>query len=349
MLAVTLITSLCWSPNILEKWPGGGNCTAGETMWGMTVDAVKVRSEYPRPQLVRSDSSWISLNGIWNYNGNETNISSVPQLFNKTILVPYPTQSGLSGVRQLPEHGFAWYQRSLLTTSLPTSKGRYILHVEKCDWNCTVYIDSNHIGWHAGGFDPWSLDITTAVSNKNNITISIGVDDREQSQVIGKQDCSKFSNPYGTTYTCITGIWDTIWIETVPILYLRNLEVSFLPHSLSLKPSFCSSVGDNAGVGLLNCTDVKPVVPLEMSLIYQGELVTTVSNSWTIDTSTINVLKWPALYFIKISLSDDEFTTYSSIRQISTIVADDGFRRPTINGEVLFYIGMFFVKLFFFF
>ena len=52
--------------------------------------------EYPRPYLVRD--SYLNLNGVWNY--EITTSPKLPTSFSGTIVVPYPIESTLSGVRR---------------------------------------------------------------------------------------------------------------------------------------------------------------------------------------------------------------------------------------------------------
>lgn len=54
--------------------------------------------EYPRQQMVRSE--WINLNGLWEYAVIEKD-DDRPTKFDGQILVPYPIESVLSGIKKI--------------------------------------------------------------------------------------------------------------------------------------------------------------------------------------------------------------------------------------------------------
>ncbi|MCK7540586.1 MAG: hypothetical protein MZV63_61700 [Marinilabiliales bacterium] len=85
-------------------WQPAGNPLF--TAWGENIDPSAPWPEYPRPGLVRGD--WMSLNGLWDYAicGKEEERPS-PQ---GKILVPYPVESALSGVKLRMTDSLAiWY------------------------------------------------------------------------------------------------------------------------------------------------------------------------------------------------------------------------------------------------
>jgi len=54
--------------------------------------------EYPRPQMVRKD--WLNLNGLWEFDIGGPQEKSLQDLHLKqNILVPFPVESALSGVK----------------------------------------------------------------------------------------------------------------------------------------------------------------------------------------------------------------------------------------------------------
>src|SRR6185503_20014687 len=80
------------------------------TPWTSEVRADHPLPEYPRPQMVRS--GWTNVNGLWNYaiqgKGDER-----PTAFAGSILVPFPLESSLSGVRKpLTPDQRLWYRRT---------------------------------------------------------------------------------------------------------------------------------------------------------------------------------------------------------------------------------------------
>ncbi|WP_448635229.1 hypothetical protein [Pedobacter panaciterrae] len=68
-----------------------------QTRWAKEVSAINTLKEYPRPQMVRPN--WTSLNGLWDYAITPKNVDA-EVLFEGKILVPYPIESALSGVKK---------------------------------------------------------------------------------------------------------------------------------------------------------------------------------------------------------------------------------------------------------
>lgn len=90
------------------------------TPWADKVDPAHPLPEYPRPQLERKE--WVNLNGLWEYaiTGKE---AAAPEHFDGQILVPYPIESALSGVRKpLKATDRLWYRRSFAAPALSGGK-----------------------------------------------------------------------------------------------------------------------------------------------------------------------------------------------------------------------------------
>eukprot|EP00755_Sulcionema_specki_P008692 Sspe_Gene.41658::Locus_20159_Transcript_1_1_Confidence_1.000_Length_4828::g.41658::m.41658 len=340
-----------WAPVPRTSWPrqGGGSDpgSAPLTQWAATVAVDTPRSEYPRPQMVR-EGLWGVLNGIWEFDINNTADLSHPPVggvFRNSsgapytpggILVPFPPQAALSGVGHLPPHGFGWYR----TVAILPPADRILLHVERCDWNCTVYVNGQNKGWHAGGYDTWTTEIP---SDGSPTEIIIGFDDRELSQVEGKQDCSKFANPYGITYTCTSGVWDTVWWEAVPALYIHDVVLlpSFAHNILQLDIAMCNiplpPVGHFGSIPC-NTSSARTDVHIFWETSQEGNASFTSSGvvrfseprrGWSPDS--------PALYRVIVSAGLDKVTMYTGFRDLS--LGGDPARR-LVNGQALFTHGV---------
>ena len=75
--------------------------------------------EYPRPQMARTH--WLNLNGVWDYTGRsgEAVLATLPSEneYHERILVPYPTESALSGIQRHDDQ--MWYRKVLQAAELP--------------------------------------------------------------------------------------------------------------------------------------------------------------------------------------------------------------------------------------
>jgi beta-galactosidase/beta-glucuronidase len=163
-------------------------------------------------------NNWINLNGLWQYNIQPKTDDKTPAQYAGTILVPFAVESALSGVgKTVGKDSILWYQRSV---SIPASarKGKVLLHFGAVDWQCTVFVNGKEVGSHEGGYDPFSFDITAALTKgaAQNISIRVWDPSDDGPQPRGKQ----IKNPHGIWYTPVTGIWQTVWLESVPQTYI---------------------------------------------------------------------------------------------------------------------------------
>ena len=84
------------------------------TRWAKDVSPENAHPEYPRPQMVRKD--WLNLNGLWDYAITPATNTSAPQQFEGKILVPFPIESALSGVKKrVDDKQRLWYRRTFKT------------------------------------------------------------------------------------------------------------------------------------------------------------------------------------------------------------------------------------------
>lgn len=120
----------------------------------------KVLPEYPRPQMIRQ--KWLNLNGLWQFQPGTNADELLPKgNLSRTILVPFPVESALSGVKD--HHERLWYRRTFI---IPKEwKGqRILLHFGAVDYKSEVFINGKSVGVHSGGYDPFSFDITREIA-----------------------------------------------------------------------------------------------------------------------------------------------------------------------------------------
>lgn len=189
------------------------------TAWGENLDREHPLPEYPRPQLRRD--SYLNLNGRWQYairNGKEKE----PVSYDGEIVVPFSPESFLSGVMKkvMPEDRL-WYRR---TFTLPEGfrKDKVLLHFGAVDQSCQVYVNGRLAGSHEGGYLPFSCDITAALAaGENTLTVAVTDATSRSRHAYGKQSF----HPGGIWYTPQSGIWQTVWLESVPENYVEKLTI----------------------------------------------------------------------------------------------------------------------------
>lgn len=191
------------------------------------ISAAVPRSEYPRPQFQREQ--WCNLNGEWDFavdnerKGLENGWTSASSLEDK-IIVPFAPESSLSGVGHTDFITAVWYRREVEVPASWSGK-KILLNFGAVDYKCSVYIDGERVGLHAGGTSSFSFDITSKVKTggKFNLVVYAEDDTRSGVQPLGKQSTRRES--HGCFYTRTTGIWQTVWMEAVAPTGLRRVKI----------------------------------------------------------------------------------------------------------------------------
>ena len=309
-----------------------------KTPWAEKVDSNLPHSSYPRPQLVRGiandQPAWVNLNGPWNY-AIQPKGQSMPQQWQGKITVPFSVESQLSGVQKYVGYdNELWYQRLILLKK-PTDQKVY-LNFEAVDWQTTVWVNGIKVGFHQGGFVPFRVDITDALGTKNKHDVVVQVWDPSDkgSQPRGKQ----VSESAGIWYTPVTGIWQSVWLETVPTQHITRVEaVSDLNAStLTLKTGL---KGGSSGLS------VKAILKDHNGRAIKEAISSSTQN---IDLNVPNARWWtpedPYLYQLEIQLLQagktiDKVFSYAAMREVSLVKDELGYERIALNGEVIFNYG----------
>ncbi len=303
------------------------------TRWAAEIQPGTVHQEYPRPQMERED--WLNLNGLWEYAIRPADAPE-PETFDGHILVPFPVESALSGVRKtVGKDNRLWYKR---TFQIPKNwnKKRVLLNFEAVDWETRVWVNGREAGSHKGGYDPFVFDITDLLKRRGDQQIVVSVWDPidEGTQPRGKQ----VRNPRGIWYTSVTGIWATVWLEQVPENYITGIEI---------RPDVDKS---EVRVKVL-ASDTAKGFPVELSSVGEsGEPIN--AQGMTGEEITMPVANprlWspdsPFLYGLTVTLKAraakniDTVESYFGLRKISLGTDEKGVLRLFLNNAPLFQFG----------
>ena len=263
-------------------------------------------AEYPRPQLRRD--SFFCLNGDWDLSwGGE---------YRGEIRVPYPVESQLSRIgKSHPKGEILTYQRPFV---LPDGfcRDRVLLHFGAVDQICHVFLNDTEVGFHEGGYLPFTLDVTEQLQDGGNRLRVEVQDDLDRELPYGKQR----ENRGGMWYTPVSGIWQTVWMESVPEHYIENLYITADMESVTVE--------------ITGGTD-------EMYLSCDGKRYALQGNSITF--SPENPRLWspedPYLYEVTVEAGEDRVESYFAMRELGVRKVGE-FQRTFLNRKPCFFHGV---------
>jgi hypothetical protein len=300
------------------------------TEWALKVDPVKPWPEYPRPDMTRKD--WVCLNGLWDYAITPRDVK--PEKWDGKILVPFPVESAMSGVKKrISDSSSLWYRTNFVVPG-EWGKKRLILNFEASDWETKVWIDGKEAGVHKGGYDPFSFDISSLLNNrsKHELLVCVWDPSSKGTQPRGKQ----VTNPNGIWYTPTTGIWQTVWLEPVNSSHITSFR--FVSDIDASTLSFIVKTSEPANSALVISVKDKDKTLAIANGKSSEELILKIENPvlWTPEN--------PYLYDINIVLKEgnnvlDEVISVAGMRKISIGKSDGGFTRMLLNNKFIFQNG----------
>jgi hypothetical protein len=298
------------------------------TPWTHLVGPDNALPEYPRPQLTRPD--WKNLNGVWEFAGAaEGEEPPIGESLDERILVPYPVESALSGIQRTEER--MWYRR---TFDVPAKwRGdRVRLNFGAVDYDTRVWVNGKQVTTHRGGYDSFSVDITSALKKHGKQEIVVGVEDLTDKtwQPVGKQ---RQVPDRGIFYTGSSGIWQTVWMEPVASRHIGKLDMTPRLSDSSLRLTARSTI--EGTVEAVAYDKGRVVGRVRGPANEELKVPVPKAKLWSPDS--------PYLYDLKVTLYDgrkkvDEVGSYFGMREIGTAPGADGKLRMTLNGKILFHM-----------
>ena len=230
-------------------------------------------------------------------------------------MVPFCPESRLSGIGEQPGD-VVWYRRRFEISDGDCQH----LHFGAVDYRATVWVNGVEVARHEGGHTPFSIDITHAVRHRENEVIVRAEDPMSDRTVPrGKQYWKE--TPETIFYTPTTGIWQTVWLESVPRQHVRGLDLT-VDFDLGMVDFTVAAEGD-----------------LELVASFDGEIVARWSGPAGRGRLRLDrVVAWrpesPRLYDLQVRLFDragreaDRIQSYFGLRKVRT---ENG--RFLLNGE----------------
>lgn len=290
------------------------------TKYGQRL-AQGVHVEYPRSQLRRD--SYLNLNGPWDFGiSDDFNV----EVLDSTIIVPFSPESVLSNIsKTLGLNQTAFYKRQV---TLPDgfNQGRLLLQFGAVDQLCWVYINQQLVCHHVGGFVPFSIDITPYVSS-SNFEISLKVQDTTDTSyhLNGKQRLERG----GIFYTPQSGIWQTVWMESVPNTYIEDLTIT---PNVSKQSVHIEVKSHESALLKVKLIDQGVCIKSEETPLNAIDLVIENPRLWSPED--------PYLYDLVIEYGADVVHSYVGMRSFERKADPRGIQRFYLNGHPYFQSGV---------
>ena len=264
---------------------------------------------YPRPQMKRD--SYLNLNGEWAFSTNYGEPEGV-----KTIRVPFCPESDLSGIGTHFQEGAALTYRKAVKLPEDFNRGRVLLHIGAADQIAQIFVNKKKLCEHRGGYEAFCVDITDVLREENEIVIVCQDSLYDQSFPYGKQVMKRG----GMWYTPVSGIWQTVWLESVPETYIEKLNIENRGYSVT--------------ISTLPALEGRVTVPaLGTFLLENGSVTITPEKPhlWSPED--------PYLYDFTVEAGADKVESYFAIRSLE-VKKVGKYPRLCLNGEPCFFHGL---------
>jgi len=201
-----------------------------------------------------------------------------------------------------------------------------------------VYLNGELLGSHKGGYTPFSIDLTPALTEGENVLV-VKVDSTE------RPDIPPFG--YVIDYLCYGGIYRDVYLRVVDPVYIQNV---FAKPKKVLEPE----KELETTVYISNTTDKAQTLDITVKLLWEGSLVAEGTETVTAESGKSqfdvvisglkDILLWdidnPNLYNVEVTIGEegsvrDSFKTRIGFRE--AVVKADGFY---LNGEKVMLRGL---------
>ena len=277
------------------------------------ADFSNPHSYHPTPQFKRE--AYLSLNGKWDFAISK---SENTPIFHDKITVPFCPESPASGLGITIKPGDVMHYRTYFTLPENMCKDKTLLHFGAIDQHAKVYLNGKLIGENHGGYIPFSFDITDALVKGENVLYVIATDGLDHKYPYGKQKYDRG----GMWYTPVSGIWQTVWLESLPKNNISKIDIT--------------PTNNGARIKVHGGDTHKKITLTESGEVFE-------SDTDTIEITPRSVIKWtpeePHLYYFTIESGKDIVESYFAIRTVD-IRNIGGVNRICLNGKPYLFNGM---------
>lgn len=297
-----------------------------KSRWAKDVKKESILPEYPRPTLVRD--SYYNLNGEWEYAICQ---AETVEQYDGKILVPFSPETLLSGVQRIvrPDDYLHYRKRFILPEGF--QKERVILHFGAVDQECQAWLNGQKIGEHVGGYLAFSFDVTNALqAGENVLTLCVRDQTEKAPHARGKQRLKRKGSMSSLFYTPQSGIWKTVWLESVSDTYIGGIQITPMYDESAVKMYVKANANGRA----------KVIISSEGQMVLEEEIEVNEACVLKLDSFIPWTPERPHLYDVKITYDQDEVSSYFGMRKFSVGKDKKGILRFFLNNEPVFFNGV---------
>ena len=258
----------------------------------------------------------------------------MPERYDGKILVPFSPESVLSGVnRQLNPKELLWYERIINFDKVQKGK-RCILHFGAVDQSCEVYINHQKVGEHVGGYLPFSIDITNKIEEGTNL-LSLRVSDESDTSYHsrGKQKLQRG----GMFYTAQSGIWQTVWLEWVPEVFIKSMRITPLVEESAVKIELFMNENFNQQKAI--------DISFRVDIFHKQRVLESMVSQVPFMIIPLKEFKYwspedPYLYPMVITAGEDRIESYFAMRKVEIKKDTNNVARIYLNNKPYFQNGL---------
>ena len=277
-------------------------------------------SEHPCPQSMRKN--WLCLNGEWDFYKEDTEGG---KSYEGKILVPFSPETLRSGIAEdfsLKSGEKIVYHR-VINVGEDLLLGCTLLHFGGVDSECKVYLNGEKVGGHVGGFTAFTLNVSDCIkAGENTLTVVCTDEGTRNGGARGKQSDKRG----GIWYTPQSGIWQTVWLESMPQKHIEGFRITPNAREKTVKIDLARAETAEITVFDGDKTIIRQAFHGGITLSYDFEL-------WSPEN--------PKLYpFTLRNEAGDEVQSYFAVRSFGRAKDERGIMRLTLNGKPYFFNGV---------
>jgi hypothetical protein len=280
----------------------------------------------------------ISLNGEWNFITDPSGTLKIGDLASaekaRPIQVPGSWQSEFSDLRDYA--GVGWYWRSVQVDALQPGQVA-ILKFGAVDYRAVVYVNSQRVSSHDGGYLPFEFDVTSYLhAGANQIAVRVADPGSKPEDVEG----IKYAEiPHGKQnwYVQTSGLWQSVEIDIVPQVHLGVVHVAAgAAGNFTFSVHLVNATEEGAKVPTVGAEILSPDGKVawkgpENAVTKQGVYMF----SGNLENPDLWSLSHPALYTLRVHTSSGEQRSYRF--GFRTFDTRDG--KFYLNGKVIYLRG----------